>query len=90
MRSHNITLSVLLWAVSWGVKELNSNHQVIFERTGLLVSDELPEILKNWFKRVLEFADIFRYRLLRVVFTRLGCFFPRCSDQVIRRMGGVI
>ncbi|KAH9970152.1 hypothetical protein BJV74DRAFT_784528 [Russula compacta] len=47
---HNVTLSVLVWAISWGVKELSSNHQVVFERTSLLVSDKLPEILKNWFK----------------------------------------
>jgi len=50
MCSHDVTLSVLLWAVSWGIKELNTNPLVIFERTGLLVSDKLPEILKNWFK----------------------------------------
>jgi len=50
MCSHDVTLSVLLWAVSWGIKELNTNPLVIFERTSLLVSDKLPEILKNWFK----------------------------------------
>jgi len=50
MHSTDVTLSTLLWAVSWGVEELNSNHMVIFEHTSLLVSDKLLEILNNWFK----------------------------------------
>jgi len=50
MHSTDVTLSTLLWAVSWGVEEPNSNHMVIFECMNLLVSDELPEILNNWFK----------------------------------------
>lgn len=50
MRSTDVTLSTLLWAVSWGVEELNSNHKVIFEHTSLLISDELPQILNNLFK----------------------------------------
>jgi hypothetical protein len=50
MRTNNVTLSTLLWAISWNVEELNSNQRVVFERTSLLVSDELPQILRNWYK----------------------------------------
>jgi hypothetical protein len=42
MRKNDVTLSMFLWAISWNVEELNSNQQVAFKRTSLLVSDELP------------------------------------------------
>ena len=53
MRANDIDLATLLWAlwaVSWNVDELNQDTLVSFERTSLMLSDDLPQILDNWFR----------------------------------------
>jgi len=48
MDALHINLPLFLWAISWNVPELTSDHQVRFARTALMVSDELPGILAHW------------------------------------------
>jgi hypothetical protein len=48
MRSVNINLPILLWAISWNVPELVSDSNVSAERRALMVSKELPGILSHW------------------------------------------
>jgi hypothetical protein len=48
MKSVNINLPILLWAISWNIPELVSDLNVSAERTALMVSDELPGILAHW------------------------------------------
>jgi hypothetical protein len=48
MKEWQVDLPILLWAVRWNVPELVSNASVQFERTALMVSDELPQILSRW------------------------------------------
>jgi len=50
MRSNDINLTILLWAISWNVKELTGHSLASYERTSLMLSDELPQILRNWLK----------------------------------------
>ena len=50
MRQQNIDLSSLLWAISWNVEELTGNTLVSWERTSLMLSDNLPAILHNWLR----------------------------------------
>ena len=48
MKSVNINLPILLWAISWNIPELISDPKVSAERTALMLSDELPRILAHW------------------------------------------
>jgi hypothetical protein len=48
MKSLNLNLPILLWAISWNLPELTSNLNVAAERTALMVSKELPGILAHW------------------------------------------
>jgi hypothetical protein len=48
MRSVDINLPILLWAISWNVPELVSDPKVSAERTALMLSNELPGILAHW------------------------------------------
>lgn len=48
MKSLDINLPVLLWAISWNIPELVSDLNVAAERTALMVSDELLGILSHW------------------------------------------
>ena len=48
MKSVNINLPILLWAISWNIPDLISDPKVSAERTALMVSDELPGILAHW------------------------------------------
>jgi hypothetical protein len=41
MKSLDINLPILLWAISWNVPELTSDFNVAAERTALMVSEEL-------------------------------------------------
>jgi len=50
MNSQQIDLPLLLWAISWTVPELRSNPTVVYARTTLMVSIELPTILSHWHK----------------------------------------
>ena len=50
MTANDIDLATLLWAVSWGVPELSGHPSVIFNRTSLMLSDDLPGILQNWYR----------------------------------------
>jgi hypothetical protein len=50
MNSLQIDLPLLLWAISWNVPELRSDPNVIYARTALMVSVELPVILTHWHK----------------------------------------
>jgi hypothetical protein len=45
-----INLPILLWAISWNVEDLISDPYVKFNRTALMMSEELPTILLHWFK----------------------------------------
>jgi hypothetical protein len=48
MKSVDINLPILLWAISWNIPELVSDLKVSAERTALMLSDELPGILAHW------------------------------------------
>jgi hypothetical protein len=48
MKSLDINLPILLWAISWNVPELTSDLNVAAERTALMISEELPGILSHW------------------------------------------
>lgn len=48
MKSVDINLPILLWAISWNIPELVSDLNVSAERTALMLSDELPGILAHW------------------------------------------
>ena len=48
MKTQDINLPILLWAISWNVPELISDPDVSAERTALMVSTELPQILACW------------------------------------------
>ena len=48
MKSVDINLPIFLWAISWNIPELISDPKVSAERTALMISDELPEILAHW------------------------------------------
>ena len=48
MKSVNINLPILLWAISWNIPDLISDPKVSAERTALMVSEELPGILAHW------------------------------------------
>jgi hypothetical protein len=45
-----INLPILLWAISWNVEDLILDPYVKFNRTALMLSEELPTILSHWFK----------------------------------------
>ena len=45
-----MTLSLFLDALSWGDKGCTTNDRVCYARAGLLVSEELPNILAHWYK----------------------------------------
>ena len=51
MRSLGLNLPSFLWAISWNIDELTADSIVASERTALMVSEELPEILANWRRR---------------------------------------
>jgi hypothetical protein len=51
MKSLHLDLGLLLWAMSWHVPEVSSNLVAAFERTVLLSSEELPQILRHWHLR---------------------------------------
>jgi hypothetical protein len=44
----HLNIPLFLWTISWNVPELTSNNCVRFARTALMLSDELPVILRNW------------------------------------------
>jgi hypothetical protein len=50
MTANDIDIATLLWAVSWGVPELSKHPSVIFNRTSLMLSDDLPQILQHWYR----------------------------------------
>ena len=50
MKSIDINLAILVWAISWNVEDLINHKAVVFERTSLMLSEELPQILRNWLK----------------------------------------
>ncbi|OBZ71409.1 hypothetical protein A0H81_08551 [Grifola frondosa] len=50
MRSKDLDLPLLLWALSWNVPALVTDLLAKYERTSLLVSAELPDILSKWYK----------------------------------------
>ena len=45
-----MTLSLFLDALSWGDESCTANDHVRYAHTGLLVSEELPDILAHWYK----------------------------------------
>ena len=40
MKSIDINLAILIWAISWNVEELINHKAVVFERTSLMLSEE--------------------------------------------------
>ena len=48
--NEGLTLSLFLNALSWGDESCTANDRVRFARTGLLLSEELPDILARWYK----------------------------------------
>ena len=45
-----INLTIFLDAVSWGDGECTANSKIHYERSGLMKSDELPQILRRWWR----------------------------------------
>jgi hypothetical protein len=41
-------LPILLWAISWNIESLVLDLKIKFAWTTLMVSEELPDIIKNW------------------------------------------
>ncbi|GBE85530.1 hypothetical protein SCP_0800470 [Sparassis crispa] len=52
MDSEDINLPLFLWALSWNpaIPELISNGKARYARTSLMVSEELPMILRHWYR----------------------------------------
>lgn len=48
MDAQNIDLPIFLWALSWNIDGLITDHQARYQRTTLMLSDELPDILSAW------------------------------------------
>ena len=48
MNSQGLNLPIFLDALSWGDAGCHSDPKVQYERTALMVSDELPGILERW------------------------------------------
>jgi hypothetical protein len=46
----SINLTIFLDAVSWGDGECMANSKIHYERSGLMKSDELPQILHHWWR----------------------------------------
>jgi hypothetical protein len=51
MKLEHVDLPILLWAILYNYEELDQNSSVVFERTSLLCSKELPEILGRIYER---------------------------------------
>ncbi|CDO73891.1 hypothetical protein BN946_scf185016.g48 [Trametes cinnabarina] len=50
MRELKLDLPLLLWAISYEIPELIDDDLAKFERTALLSSEELPALLRTWYK----------------------------------------
>jgi hypothetical protein len=50
MHQLSINLPILLWAISWNMERLINDDKIRWARTTLMVSDELPAILRNWWR----------------------------------------
>jgi hypothetical protein len=50
MKSIDINLAILIWVISWNVEDLINHKVLVFERTSLMLSEELPEVLRNWLR----------------------------------------
>ncbi|EGN96693.1 hypothetical protein SERLA73DRAFT_75565 [Serpula lacrymans var. lacrymans S7.3] len=50
MSSLGLNLPLFLDYVSWGDHECTADPKICYERANLMVSNELPEILKRWSK----------------------------------------
>ncbi|KAH9949025.1 hypothetical protein B0H21DRAFT_804739, partial [Amylocystis lapponica] len=50
MKELHLNLPLFLEALSWNVPELSSDANVRYARTALMVSEELPGILRNWYR----------------------------------------
>jgi hypothetical protein len=48
MRENDIDLINILWAISWNVEGLSGHPSVVLNRTSVLISDDLPQILHKW------------------------------------------
>jgi hypothetical protein len=46
--SLKINLPILLWVISWNVEALTADLMIKFARTTLMVSKELPDIIRHW------------------------------------------
>ncbi|KAF8153869.1 hypothetical protein B0H34DRAFT_753337 [Crassisporium funariophilum] len=47
---HGLDLPLFLDAISWGYPECHSDRKIQYARTSLLASEELPGILRRWYK----------------------------------------
>ncbi|KIJ04976.1 hypothetical protein PAXINDRAFT_42421, partial [Paxillus involutus ATCC 200175] len=50
MNKLGLNLTLFLDLLSWGDLECITNHKIQYERSGLMVSEELPSILERWYK----------------------------------------
>ncbi|KIJ04333.1 hypothetical protein PAXINDRAFT_142010, partial [Paxillus involutus ATCC 200175] len=50
MNKLGLNLTLFLDLLSWGDPECITNHKIRYERSGLMVSEELPSILERWYK----------------------------------------
>ena len=50
LKSIDINLAILIWVINWNVEVLIIHKFVVFERMSLMLSEELPQILRNWLR----------------------------------------
>ncbi|OBZ77039.1 hypothetical protein A0H81_03752 [Grifola frondosa] len=85
MRSKDLDLPLLLWALSWNVPALVTDLLAKYERTSLLVSAELPDILSKWYKPPVNIAE-FSLDCVQTVANRemckVGQFMQRSPDEL--------
>jgi hypothetical protein len=55
--SHGLDLPLFLDALSWGYPECHSDRKIQYARTSLLASEELPIILRRWYKPPRSFIE---------------------------------
>ncbi|KAI0368261.1 hypothetical protein BV20DRAFT_1054231 [Pilatotrama ljubarskyi] len=85
MESQDMNLPIFLNALSWGDDGCTSDPKVRYERTALMVSEELPSILERWYR--VPRATHSRSHYVRPAGARraLEDFAMRCAADVIDR-----
>ena len=65
MHENDIDLINILWAISWNVEGLSGHPSVVLNRTSVLISDDLPQILRKWLNPPRSYASGARTKAVR-------------------------